>query len=48
MPTPRVLTLNYAYVWAGIKALPAKSISGLMYAGLQKVNIFVTNPYNNC
>jgi hypothetical protein len=48
MPMPRVLTLNYAYVWAGIKAHPTKSISGPMYADLQKVNISVTNPYNNC
>jgi hypothetical protein len=42
MPTPGVLTLNYAYVWAGIRALPAKSIYGLMYANSQNVNKITT------
>jgi hypothetical protein len=48
MPIQKVLILSYAYVWAGIGVHPKKSISGLMYADSQNVNILVTNPYNNC
>jgi hypothetical protein len=48
MPAVKGFPLNYAYVWAGIEARPGKSTSGPIYAGLQNVNILVTNPYNNC
>jgi hypothetical protein len=48
MPAVKVLTLNYAYVWAGIEVLQAKSTSGLISADSQNVNIFVTNSYNKC
>jgi hypothetical protein len=42
MPILKVLTLNYAYVWAETKAHPTKSISGLMYADSQNVNKITT------